>query len=124
MVPFPRFLLPCRASYGFCTYPSGQQANKFFWFWRIPFRRRIYAPTPSGYPLQSDAIFSKLKPVVPKFSNLPARTEKQLSCAIYIYSAGNNPDEEHRTPPIHLDREHVAILNQLRAGFDLIVDVG
>ena len=66
-----------------------------------------------------NALFSKIKPVLSKFSNLPDRTEKELSCAIYIYSESNNPEEEHRTPPIHLDREHVEILHQLGAEFDL-----
>ena len=65
------------------------------------------------------ALFSKVKPVLSNFNNLPPSTEKELSCAIYIYHKKDNVDEEHRTPPIHLEREHVEILNQLGAEFDL-----
>ncbi len=66
-----------------------------------------------------NALFSKIKPVLLNFHNLPLSTEKELSCAIYIYHEKNNSAEEHRTPSIHLEREHVEILNQLGAEFDL-----
>ena len=66
-----------------------------------------------------DALFSKIKPVLSNFSNLPHSTEKELSCAIHIYHDKSNPDEEHNIPAIHLEREHIEILNQLGAEFDL-----
>ena|SRR5215211_2347679 len=66
-----------------------------------------------------NALFSKIKPVLASFSNLPPTIEKELSSAIYIYSEENNPNEEHRTPPIHLDREHVETLSRLGVEFDI-----
>ncbi len=65
------------------------------------------------------ALFSKVKPVLSNFNDLPLSTKKELSCAIYIYQKKDNVDEEHRTPPIHLEREQVEFLNQLGAEFDL-----
>jgi uncharacterized protein DUF4279 len=66
-----------------------------------------------------NALFAKIKPALSNFNNLPTSTEKEVSCVIYIYHKTNNTDEEHRTPPIHLEREHVEILNQMGAEFDL-----
>jgi hypothetical protein len=66
-----------------------------------------------------NALFSKIKPVLLNFNNLPLSTEKELSCAIYVYHEKSNTAEEHRTPPIHLDREQIEILNELGAEFDL-----
>ncbi len=65
-----------------------------------------------------NAISSKIKPAIGNFANLPTSTHKELSCAIRIYSNGT-PEEEHRTPPIHLEPEHVKFLNELGAEFDL-----
>lgn len=66
-----------------------------------------------------NALFSKIKPVLLNFNDLPLSTEKELSCVIYIYQEKGNAAEEHRTPAIHLEREQVEILNQVGAEFDL-----
>lgn len=70
-----------------------------------------------------NALFSKIKPVLSNFNKLPRSTEKELSCVIYVYHQKGNPEEEHSTPAIHLDREHIMLLNQLGTEFDVDIYV-
>ncbi len=60
----------------------------------------------------------KLEPIKQRFADLPASTHVELSCAAYIYCS-HSIDEEHNTPSIHLKPQHVSLLNQLNAAFDL-----